>query len=393
MPYDFGEHRNRTGTDCLKYDARLMRKGRTDLLPMWVADMDFALPEEVLAPIRASIDHGIFGYSFPGDAYFDAVQGWFRTRFAWQTDREWIVQTPGVVFALATAVQAFTEPGDAVLVQQPVYYPFSQVVRRNGRVLSNNELVYAEGRYQIDFDDFERCIERDKVKMFILCSPHNPVGRVWTEEELRRMGDICLAHDVVIVSDEIHADFVYPGSTHRIFASLGPAYAARCVVCTAPSKTFNIAGLQASNIFIPDEGLRARFTGVLGRLGYDGIGVLSMTAARAAYEHGGPWHDRMLDYLAGNLDLLRDFTRVHASDLRLVEPEGTYLVWLDCSGLGVPAGETDAFFIDQAHLWLDAGSLFGAHSERFERMNIACPRATLEQALDLIAHALDARPL
>lgn len=390
MGYDFDAVHHRRGTDCEKYDAGMQLKGRDDLLPLWVADMDFALPDEVLDDLRAAVDRGIFGYGFAGTRYYDAVQGWFENRFGWKTERSWFVQTPGVVFAIGAALQAFTEPGDAVLVQQPVYYPFAQLVEANGRELANSQLVYEDGRYRIDFDDFERQVRERGVRAFILCSPHNPVGRVWRPEELERVGRICMEHDVVVIADEIHADFTRPGHRHHIFPLVDPAFESRCIVCTAPSKTFNIAGLQVANIVIPNEGLRRRYRDVLGRLGYLGTNVLAMEACRSAYEHGGPWLAELKDYLEGNLAYLRDFLRERIPAVKLVEPEGTYLAWLDCAGLGLADEALEELIVDRARLWLDAGSMFGPGCGQFERVNIACPRSTLARALEQLEAAVHA---
>lgn len=390
MAYDFDTVHDRRGTDCEKWDAGPALKGRDDLLPLWVADMDFALPDEVLADVRAVVDRGIFGYGFAGDAYHGAVHGWFAGRFGWEIDPSWTVQTPGVVFAIGAALQAFTEPGDGVLVQQPVYYPFAQLVEANGRVLHDNPLVYEHGRYTVDFDDFERKAADPSVKAFILCSPHNPVGRVWRPEELERMGRICLEHGVLVIADEIHADFAYPGFEHRMFPTVDAAFEDHCVVCTAPSKTFNLAGLQVANIVIPNGELRRRFTDVLGKLGYLGTNTVALAACRAAYEKGAPWLAELQRYLCGNLEFLRFRLRERIPEIGLVEPEGTYLAWLDCSGLGLSDEELEDLVVNRAHLWLDAGSMFGPDAGQFERMNLACPRSTLERALDQLEEAVNA---
>lgn len=388
MAYDFDAVHDRRGTDCEKWDAGLMLKGRDDLLPLWVADMDFTLPEEVLDDLRTVVDRGIFGYGFAGDRYYAAVQGWFEDRFGWKTERSWFVQTPGVVFAIGAALQAFTEPGDTVLVQQPVYYPFAQLVEANGRKLASSPLVYEHDRYCIDFDDFERQVREHNVRAFILCSPHNPVGRVWTAEELQQLGRICMEHDVMVIADEIHADFTRNGHQHHVFPLVDPAFEDHCIVCTAPSKTFNIAGLQIANIVIPNPQLRRRFQDVLSKLGYLGTNVLGIEACRAAYMHGGPWLGELKDYLEGNLAFLREFLRERIPAVKLVEPEGTYLAWLDCAGLGLSDEALEELIVDQAHLWLDAGSMFGPGCGQFERLNIACPRSTLARALEQLEMAV-----
>ena len=259
LQYDFDERIDRRHTNCLKYDFAVERGRPADVLPLWVADMDFRAPEPVLDALRRSVEHGIFGYSEVKSDYYDTVSGWFESRFHWKPEPQWLVKTPGVVFALAMAVRALTEPGDSVLIQPPVYYPFYSVIQDNQRQVAASELVYKEGRYTIDFDDFERQIVQHHVRLFLLCSPHNPVGRVWTQQELSCMGAICQKHNVYVVSDEIHCDFAFPEHPHHIFAQAVPELAERSIVCTAPSKTFNLAGLQISNIWIPGEDVRRRF--------------------------------------------------------------------------------------------------------------------------------------
>ena len=389
MAYDFDTVPERKNTNCLKYDAALKRKGRDDLLPLWVADMDFKLPEEVLADLHKAVDHGIFGYSFPGDEFYEAVRSWYARRFNWQTKREWMIQTPGVVFALGVAIQAYSEPGDGVLIQQPVYYPFAHIIKNNDRVLVNNELVYARGSYHINLDDFEKQIVDNKVKVFILCNPHNPVGRVWTKEELLHMGAICKKHGVIVVSDEIHSDFVYPGHTHHVFDTLDESFREFSIICTAPSKTFNLAGLQIANIFIADGSLRRKYWSVLKKLGYDGVNTMALIANQAVYTKGEPWLKEMQTYLQGNLDFTREYLKEHLPQIKLIEPEGTYLVWLDCSALGFTGDGLDDFMIDKAHLWLDAGTLFGENSDQFERINLACPRSIVKQCLDQLKQAVE----
>lgn len=381
MPYDFDHTPSRLGTNSVKYDLGPLRKGRDDLLPLWVADMDFKLPDDILAPLRAFVDQGVFGYRFAGDGYHRAVASWYEHHFSWRIDRDWTVQTPGVVYAIGTALNAFTEPGDSVLIQQPVYYPFENIIKANGRTLVNNELVYDGIGYRMDLEGFERTIVENDVKLFILCSPHNPVGRVWREDELRPIGDICKDHGVLIVSDEIHADFTYPGHTHRVFASLSDDYADTTITCTAPSKTFNLAGLQIANIVISNPTLRGRFRDVLNRFGYAGVNSAALVAAQAAYEHGETWYGELKEYLQANLASFNSFLSERLPDVKLVQPEGTYLLWVDFSNWELADGELDTFIMDRGHLWLDAGTMFGTKSSQFERFNIACSRETLLQAL------------
>lgn len=332
--------------------------------------------------------HGIFGYSEGKGAYYDAVSGWFETRFGWQTKPEWLVKTPGVVYALAMAVRALTKPGDSVLIQTPVYYPFFSVIRDNHRTIAENPLVYENGRYTIDFADFERRITEQDVRLFILCSPNNPVGRVWTLEELRRMGEICQKHRVYVVSDEIHCDFAFPEHPHHIFLEAVPKLRERAIVCTAPSKTFNLAGLQTSNIFIPSAELRTRFQKEIDRTGYSQLNGLGLIACQAAYENGGGWLEECRAYLRGNLEYLRSFLRERLPQIRLVEPEGTYFAWLDCSGLDLCRRELNDLIVNRARLWLDAGHLFGQSAGQFQRIVLACPRTVLAQALDQLEQAV-----
>ena len=413
--YNFDKITNRKGTNCLKYDFAVERGKPADVLPLWVADMDFPVSEEISKSLHAAVEHGIYGYTQPKDAYYNAVMNWMERKHNWKTKREWIVKTPGVVFALGAAVKAFTDPGDAILIQNPVYYPFTNIIRDNDRKVVDNTLVYhsvtertvvpvttddvseqqinnvgtVSPAYQIDFEDFERKIEQEHVKLFILCNPHNPVGRVWTVEELQKLGEICLRHHVIVVSDEIHNDFVYPGYEHTVFANVDPRFAEFTLTCTAPSKTFNLAGLQISNIFIPNENLRKAFKTEIDRTGYDEPNALGVVACEAAYRAGEDWLEQLRAYLLKNLNFLRDFLQEKIPQIHLVEPEGTYLVWLDCSELGITGKELDQFIVDKAGLWLDGGSMFGPSGAAFQRVNIACPQATLELALNKLKAAVE----
>lgn len=360
-----------------------------DVLPFWVADMDFAVAPAIRDALQAKLDHGIFGYEGASDAYRAAVTGWFARRFGWRPDPKHITTTPGVVFAVASAIRAFTKPGDAVLIQNPVYFPFAGLVKNNGRTLVETTLVLRDGHYAIDFAEFERQIEANDVKLFVLCSPHNPTGRVWTREELSRMAEICAAHGVIVFADEIHCDFVYPGHTHTPFASLSPEAAAIAAVGTAPSKTFNLAGLQGSNIFIADDTLRRRYQAELAAQGYGAPNNLAMAATVAAYNAGEPWLAALLAHLAGNIAALRK--ALADTPIRLIEPEGTYLMWLDCRALNLTDDALEAFFVEDAGLWLNAGITFGSAGAGFMRMNLACPRATLDAGLKRLTAALARR--
>ena len=387
MHINFDEIINRKSTSCLKYDFAAERGYPKDILPFWVADMDFRAPVPVIDALKTRADHGIFGYTQIKDDYFNVLQNWFRTRHDWEIERSDLVITPGVVFAVATAIRTFTRHGDAVLIQQPVYYPFANMIRQNERVLVDNPLHLIEGRYTIDFEDFEQKIVEHGVKLFILCSPHNPVGRVWTRAELEQIAAICLRHDVIVVADEIHEEFVRPGFRHIPFASLSEEAAAITVTCTSPSKTFNLAGLQISNIFIRDKDLRRRFKEELSRTGYDEPNTLGLAGAKAAYEHGAEWLTQLLAYIEENHTRTKSFLTAHLPKVQIIAPEGTYLLWLDFRAYGLSDEALNEKIIREAHLWLDDGPIFGAGGSGFQRINIACPWSTLEAGLQNLAKA------
>ena len=391
MKYDFDKVVDRHGTNCLKYDFAIERGKPADILPLWVADMDFQTAPAILERLEETVKHGIFGYSDGKEGYFAAVQNWYRERFGWETKPEWLVKTPGVVFALAAAVRAYTKEGDGILLQQPVYYPFSEVITDNGRKIVNSPLKITDGYYTMDLDALETKIVENKVKLFLLCSPHNPVGRVWSEEELRRVGEICLRHGVLVVSDEIHSDFTYGENIHHVFASLDEKYAAITTTCTAPSKTFNIAGLQISNIWISNPELRARFRAEVTAAGYSQVNLMGLVACQAAYETGEEWLKELKIYLEGNLDYVRTFLKENLPEIKLTEPEGTYLLWLDFKSLGMKEEQLKDLVENKAKLWLDSGAMFGPDGEGFERINIACPREILKQALTQLAEAVHDR--
>ena len=387
MPINFDEIIDRRNTSCLKHDFAVERGYPADILPFWVADMDFRAPAPVIDALKVRAEHGIFGYTQIKDDYFAVLRNWFRTRHAWDIERSELIITPGVVFAIATAIRAFTEPEDAVLIQQPVYYPFANMIRQNKRTLVDNPLSLIEGRYQIDFEDFEQKIVEHGVKLFILCSPHNPVGRVWTRAELEQIAAVCLRHNVIVVADEIHEEFIRPGFRHIPFASLSEEAAAVTITCTSPSKTFNLAGLQISNIFIRNKELRRRFKDELSRTGYDEPNTLGLTGAKAAYEHGAAWLTELLAYLEENNARTKAFLAQHLPKVRLVEPEGTYLLWLDFSAYGLSDKELNEKIIHEANLWLDDGPIFGTGGSGFQRINIACPWETLETGLKNLTEA------
>ena len=391
MKYDFDRYIDRRNTNCLKYDFAVERGRPADVLPLWVADMDLSTPPEVIAAIKERADHGIFGYTMPKREYFSAVADWFKTRHGWNADPDKFICTPGVVFAICTLIRAVTDVGDGVIICQPVYYPFATSIENNKRKLVVSELKYENGKYSVDFEDFEKKIVENKVKAFILCSPHNPVGRVWTKAELERLGDICLKHGVFVISDEIHADFTADGHKHLVFPTIKKEFEKTCAVCTSPSKSFNLAGLQISNIYIPDSGVRKKFEDELDMVGYWEPSVIGMTACVAAYSKGGKWLDALKEYLKENLAFTREYLKDNLPEIKLIEPEGTYLIWLDCRALGLSDEQLQNLVEQKGKLWLDDGYIFGLGGSGFERINLACPRATLKDALDRLKDAVKNR--
>ena len=386
--FDFDQIIDRSNTYSVKHDPTAAGRD-PDTIPLWVADMDFQSPPCVLEALTKQVNHGIFGYSNTDAAYISSLQSWFSRRFDWSFEPSWLVKTPGIVIAIHMALSSLTQPGDTVLIQEPVYYPFRKAIELTGRTTVVNELCYQNGTYDIDFADFEAKIRENNVKLFILCNPHNPIGRVWSREELVRMGDICLRHGVLVIADEIHQDFIYRSHKHEVFVALNPAYQDITVTCTAPSKTFNLAGLQLSNLFIPNPDLRKAFKTEYRRCGMSEPTLMGIAACKAAYDGGEVWLEQLLDYLTGNLDFLRSYLQENLPAVRLVEPQGTYLVWLDFSALGMDDATLDDLISNKAKLWLDEGIMFGASGSGFQRVNIACPRSVLEQALLRLDAALN----
>ena len=392
---DFDTVIDRTHTNSLKYDFAVQRGKPKDVLPLWVADMDFQVSSYIQEALSGSVAHGIFGYSEAEGSYFEAVAGWMSRHYGWNVEETWLVKTPGIVFALAQAVRAFTEPGDAVLLQQPVYYPFSQVIRDNGRKIVDNTLVQGEdGRYRIDFTDFEEKIRSAHVKLFFLCNPHNPVGRVWTREELLRLGDICEKYGVIVVSDEIHADFVFEGS-HQVLAGLKESYRKFVVTCTAPSKTFNLAGMKTSNIVIHNKELQKKWKDyVNGSLSMDGASALGMTAMIAAYTEGEEWLEQLKDYLDGNFAYIDEYLKKYLPKAHLVKAEGTYLAWLDLNGyVDRDEKKLEELMQKKAKVALDEGYIFGEEGRGFERINVASPRSVIEECMNRIRTAFEEEKL
>lgn len=381
---DFDRIIDRKNTRCLKYDFAVKRGMPEDVLPLWVADMDFETSSYIEDALTERVKEGIFGYSDVQTPYFEIIRDWMIRHHDWEPQEKWLIKTPGVVFALAMAVKAYTDPGDKVLLQQPVYYPFSEVITDNGREVVSNDLVLTvDGTYKIDFADFEQKIIANGIKLFLLCSPHNPVGRVWTKEELEKIGDICVKHGVTVVSDEIHNDFIWEG-THTVFAGIKKEFADISVTCTSPSKTFNLASMLISNIFIPNQILRRKFRKEMDRAGISQLSVLGLVATEAAYAHGDEWYAAMKNYVRDNIAFARAYVEENLPGVRMIDTQGTYLIWLDFRQTGLTVEQLDHKIIYEAGLWLDSGKIFGKTGEGFERINVACPRAVLQEALDRI---------
>lgn len=381
---DFDKITDRTGTNAIKYDLAEARNKPKDAISLWVADMDFPTAPCVQKAIAEKAAHGIFGYSRPDSRYYAALKKWFNERHDYKIQEEWVVNTPGVCFALATAIRAFTKEGESVLVQKPVYYPFFNMIKNLNRKVVNSPLELKNGHYEINFQDFEDKIVSEKVKMFILCSPHNPGGRVWKKEELFRISEICLEHNVLVVSDEIHSDITFESHTHTVYGTLSPAAADNSIICTAPSKSFNLAGLQFSNIIIPCAKLRVDFLRELDRTGYDEPSLMGIVAATAAYSEGAEWFDEAKSYIWKNIQFAKNYIEENCPKIKVIVPEGTYLLWLDFSGLGLTDKEINGRILNNAKVWLDSGSMFGSEGEKFQRVNCATPRAILKEALERI---------
>ena len=380
---------NRRNTGSMKYDFAEKNGMPADVLPLWVADMDFRTSSYVEDALTARAKHAIFGYTEPQEGYFKAVHGWFERHHGWDVKEEWLLRTPGVVFAFSIAVQAYTQPGESVIIQNPVYYPFSNAVLNNGRKLVSSDLFLGEdNRYHIDFEDFEKKVKENNVRLFILCSPHNPVARVWTKEELEALGDICVKYGVVVMSDEIHQDFVFKGE-HHCFAEIKDEFKEISVIATAPSKTFNLAGLALSNIFIPDKRLKKKYEERLYACGMFHLNAMGITACEAAYDYGDEWYKAMMAYVGANIEFIGEFVKNDLPGVTLIEHEGTYLPWLDFRGTGKSAEEIDDLMINKAKLWLDSGSMFGKCGAGFQRINVACPRITLEDAMQRMKKILE----
>ena len=384
MKYNFDEIIPRRGTNSYKWDSA----GDADVLPMWVADMDFRTAPPVVEALRKRVEHGIFGYVRVPDAYYAAVTNWFARRHDWQIEKEWIIYTTGVVPALSAVIKALTAPGDKVMVQTPVYNCFFSSIRNNGCGMIANPLIYRNGTYQIDFADLEQKAADPSVKVLLLCNPHNPAGRVWTKQELTRIGDICIRNNVWVVADEIHCELVFPGHTYIPFASISQEFLMHSVTCTSPSKAFNLAGLQIANIISADTDIRTKIDKAININEVCDVNPFGVEALMAAYNDGEEWLEELKQYLFANYDYLRVYFEEYLPEFPVATLEGTYLVWADCSVLNQSSDETVKTLLEKEKLWVNEGSLYGEAGEGFIRINIACPRQQLIEGLNRLRRAL-----
>lgn len=383
----FDEVIDRRNSRCRKWDNVEEVFGTHDILPLWIADMDFAAPPGVVDAINRAARHRIYGYHTRPQSFYQAAVDWVGRRHGWQVKLEWVINAPGVVPSIIAAILALTDPGDEVIIQPPVYPPFFSCVTKNGRQLVENPLRCADGRYEMDFDDLERKIS-SKTRMLILCSPHNPVGRVWTQAELTRLNEICLQHDIMVLADEIHSDLVFKGHKHIPVAALHDDAQRNTVTCISPSKTFNIAGFYTSYVIIADQSKRKKFLRVLEALEISQGNSFGVIAAEAAYRTGEGWLEDLLPYLEANADFMADYIAENIPGISMSKPEGTYLGWLDCRRLTIDSRDLKEFFVRKAKVGLNDGRTFGVQGEGFVRLNFGCPRSTLAEGLERIRQAV-----
>jgi len=385
--WSFDEPVKREGTNCIKYDLREEIFGVKEIIPMWVADMDFNSPDFITKALSTRLEQNIFGYSFRPPEYFQSIISWQLARYNWKIEKEWICFTPGIVPALNLCTLAFTDPGDTIIVQPPVYFPFFSAVKSHGRNLVYNKLTESDGKWKMDLDNLSASID-SRSRMIIISSPHNPVGRAWTKEELEGLAEICQKNNILILSDEIHCDLVLPGYIHTPVAKLSESAAARTVTCIAPSKTFNLAGLSTSSVIISNPELRNLFNSLLEGLHIGGGNIFGTAASVAAYSQGYEWLDALLGYLKGNIDYVIEYLNIMVPEIIPVRPEATYMIWLDCRKFGLSGRELQDFFVKTAGVGMNEGSTFGPGGEGFMRMNIACPRQTVVRAMEQIEKAV-----
>jgi len=385
--WNFDEAASREGTCCMKYDLRQEVFGVNDVIPMWIADMDFNAPDFIVGSLKNRVDQEIYGYSFRPQEYYSTIINWLKRRHSWKVEKDWICFSPGIVPALNFCTLAFTQPGDKIIVQPPVYFPFFSAVESHGRKLIYNRLIESEGKWIMDYDSLISSID-EKTKMIIISNPHNPVGRAWTHEELKELADICLKNNIVILSDEIHSDLILPGFCHTPMASISEEIADSTITCIAPSKTFNIAGLSTSSVIISNPVLKKSFQKVVDSLHLNNGNLFGTIASIAAYSQGDKWLDSLLDYIDGNVDFVRNYCTKMIPEIIPVEPEATYMIWLDCRKFQMSGKELQNFFVNKAGVGLNEGSTFGPGGEGFMRMNLATTHQTVMKAMEQIEEAV-----
>ncbi|MBN1692155.1 MAG: pyridoxal phosphate-dependent aminotransferase [Dehalococcoidales bacterium] len=397
MKYDFDRVHSRKNTGSAKWDAVKAIFGSEDVIPMWVADMDFPAARPIVEALKKRAEHPFYGYTHTGPGVTEAVTDRLRRKFGWKVEPEWVVFSPGVIPALSAAVKALTHPGDEIILQEPVYFPFFSVVKENGCQVATNQLKLNNGNYEMDFEELEGKFEKrggmefggSRIKAVILCNPHNPIGRLWGREDLTQLGEIMLKHEIPVISDEIHCELLYKGYKHTPFATLSREFEQNSIVCMAPSKTFNLPGLHASSIIIPDKKLREKFNEARAGAG-SGLNIFGLTALEAAYRYGDEWLEQLLDYLQKNMEFTLDYFKQKIPRISVIKPQATYLLWLDCRALGLDDKALSGFMKEKAKVGMNDGFIFGAGGSGFQRMNIACPRSILQEALERIEKAINA---
>lgn len=388
MKYDFDKIIDRTNNFSAKYDEMELKFGRKDLIPMWIADMDFRTAEPIIDAIKERVEQGIYGYTSRPASYYESVAKWMKKKHGWDADPKLMLHSPGVVPTLSIMMREFTNPGDKIVIQSPVYYPFFDVVRNNGRELLINPLKLVDGNYVMDYENFEE-LAKSGAKMLLLCNPQNPVGRVWTRDELKKLGDICLKYGIKVISDEIHSDIVFGDNKHVPFAMISEEFSKNCITCVAPSKTFNLAGLQASIVIFPNEKEKVEFDNILGILDIKRNSCFSLVATEAAYTHGDEWLQQLLTYIEGNIDFVNEYMKNNIPKIKPNKAEGTYFVWMDCKELGMDDEELSEFMRNEVRVAFDDGYWFGTPGKGHTRMNVACPRSVVKEALERMKAAVD----
>ncbi|WP_232697802.1 MalY/PatB family protein [Brevibacillus daliensis] len=388
--YNFDEVIDRRGTDSIKWTKKHLQDnfGEKESIPMWIADMDFKVAQPIIEALTERAQHGIFGYGHKSDEFLEVVVNWHKKRNGWDIEKEWILFTPGIIPALNFIVETFCNPGDKVIIQSPVYYPFANIITNNGCHIANNPLILNNDKYEMNFSELEKIAKDSRTKLMFLCSPHNPVGRVWTAEELQRLGEICLENDVLVISDEIHSDLIYRPNRHIPFGKISEEFMMNSIVCSSPSKSFNLAGLHVSDIIVTNEKLRNELNHKLTTIDID-PGSFASVAQIAAYNHGEEWLEQLLSYLRDNLDFIEEFIKERIPRVKLIRPEGTYLAWLNFSDYDFTELELQQIMQKKAKIALDDGYIFGAGGEHFQRINFACPRSILQKALESIEKSLE----